>query len=505
VVHDPNSDPARQARALAEQALRAQAEGSNEEADRLFSEAQRLDPDAVATVLNEHDAALGPPDARDNPTADHDAGRVRRIEADSDPAAYPGSTGLAGDSSKAGHRARNLIEHFRPPEDGFTGTWVGRAWVPGPGGGPAVVVIRPEGVFDVSRHVATMSALCDVAEPAAYVRGLAGERIGDVEGLLRNSCAEHKDPAKPWLLAPVDLQAIKAAGVTFAASLVERIVEESAKGDPSAANEVRESLTREIGADLSKIVPGSAEAENLRRALVRRGLWSQYLEVGIGPDAEVFTKAQPMSAVGYGAEIGVHPKSAWSNPEPEIVLVVSSTGRIVGATLGNDVNLRDFEGRSALLLSKAKDNNASTSLGPFVRLFDSRFSLDDVRRSEVVLHVEGEDGFVLDGVSAMSQISRDPEDLVAQTIGPNHQYPDGFVLFLGTMFAPTQAREGGGGGFTHKTEDVVAIWSAKLGSLVNRVRTSDEAPPWEFGIRALIANLAERGLVNAAVSASRSH
>ena len=390
-----------------------------------------------------------------------------------------------------------MLQHYKPPVDGYAGTWVGRAWLPGPGGGPGVIAVRPDGVFDVTQRVAIVSALLDMPDPANVLHETPGERIGDVEALLSNSDAQQQDASKPWLLAPIDLQAIKACGVTFAASMLERVVEEQAKGDPGAADAARASLIAEIGVDLSKIKPGSPEVESLKQALVRRGLWSQYLEVGIGPDAEVFTKAQPMSAVGYGADIGIHPKSAWNNPEPEVVLAVSSTGRIVGATLGNDVNLRDFEGRSALLLSKAKDNNASTAIGPFLRLFDATFSLDDVRRAEVVLRIEGVDGFTLDGISAMDRISRDPENLVQQTIGANHQYPDGLVLFLGTMFAPTKQREGGGGGFTHKPGDVVAIGSAKLGTLVNRVRTSDQAPPWQFGLRALFANLATRGLLQA--------
>jgi fumarylacetoacetate (FAA) hydrolase family protein len=398
-----------------------------------------------------------------------------------------------------------MLQHYRPPVDGYKGAWVGRAWLPGPDGGPGVVAVRPDGVFDITRRVATVSALLDLPDPAGMLRDTPGERIGDVGALLSNSDAGRQDTAKPWLLAPVDLQAIKACGVTFAASMLERVVEEQAKGDPGAASSARTSLMAEVGVDLSSVKPGSPEADSLKQALMRRGLWSQYLEVGIGPDAEVFTKAQPMSAVGYGADIGIHPKSAWNNPEPEVVLAVSSTGRIVGATLGNDVNLRDFEGRSALLLSKAKDNNASTALGPFLRLFDETFSLDDVRRAEVVLRIEGADGFELDGVSAMDQISRDPEDLVAQTIGADHQYPDGLVLFLGTMFAPTKEREGGGGGFTHKPGDIVAIGSAKLGTLVNRVRTSDQAPPWRFGVRALIANLAARGLIAAATAAMDGH
>ncbi len=248
-----------------------------------------------------------------------------------------------------------MLHHYKAPVDGYAGTWIGRVWQPGPDGGPCVVAVRPDGAFDITRHIATVSALLDGSDPAGLVRGTPGELIGDVEALLANSDAQVQDASRPWLLAPIDLQAIKACGVTFAASMLERVVEEQAKGDPGAAGGVRASLMAEIGVDLTQVKPGSAEADGLKQALVRRGLWSQYLEVGIGPDAEVLTKAQPMSAVGYGADIGIHPKSAWNNPEPEVVLAVSSTGRIVGATLGNDVNLRDFEGRSALLLSKAKD------------------------------------------------------------------------------------------------------------------------------------------------------
>jgi fumarylacetoacetate (FAA) hydrolase family protein len=369
------------------------------------------------------------------------------------------------------------------PDDLYAGVLVGRLWVDGPLPGPRTVVLREDGLFDLSSLAPTLSDIFDLARPADSVRAHIGMRLGSLETAINESC----------LLAPCDLQAIKAAGVTFAASLVERVIEERAKGDPAAAAKVREELKGVFG-DIGSLKPGSPEAAEAKALLQREGLWSQYLEVGIGPDAEVFTKAQPMSAVGYGAEIGLHPKSSWNNPEPEIVLACSSRGEIVGASLGNDVNLRDFEGRSALLLSKAKDNNASCAIGPFVRLFDASFSLDDVRAAEISLTVEGADNFRLEGLSSMAKISRDPLDLVAQTLNENHQYPDGLMLFLGTLFAPTQDRDTPGEGFTHKLGDRVLIRSAKLGALVNRVTTADVAPPWTFGVRALMRSLAARGL-----------
>jgi fumarylacetoacetate (FAA) hydrolase family protein len=298
------------------------------------------------------------------------------------------------------------------------------------------------------------------------------------------------------LLAPCDLAAVKAAGVTFADSLIERVIEERAKGDAGAAARLRGELAELLGGDLVGLRPGSEAAMRLKAALIQRGLWSQYLEVGIGPDAEVFTKAQPMSAVGCGAAIGLHPKSVWNNPEPEIVLACASNGAAVGATLGNDVNLRDFEGRSALLLSKAKDNNASCAIGPFIRLFDKTFGIDDVRRARVRLEVTGEDQFRVEGENAMDRISRDPLELAAATCGPEHQYPDGFMLFLGTMYVPTADRAGPGQGFTHRLGDVVRVSSPKLGALVNTVTTSDAAPPWTFGARALMRSLAARGLLS---------
>jgi fumarylacetoacetate (FAA) hydrolase family protein len=382
------------------------------------------------------------------------------------------------------------------PVDADRALLLGRAQLPGEKGGPAVIVIAGGAAIDISRAFPVTAALLDEADPAAAARRAAqqGQSLGPVAALIANSTAASRDPAKPFLLAPVDLQAIKACGVTFADSLVERVIEERTKGDPKAAESIRKHLAEDLGVDLAAVRPGSAEALRLREVLVARGLWSQYLEVGLGPDAEVFTKAQPMSAVGSGAEIGIHPASVWNNPEPEVVLAVNAAGKTVGAMLGNDVNLRDFEGRSALLLGRSKDNNASCALGPFLRLFDAHFGIDDLRRAEVQLLIRGTDNFRLEAISNMARISRDPLDLVEQTIGKVHQYPDGFVLFMGTMFAPTQDRDRAGEGFTHKPGDVVTIASPRLGSLVNTVGYCDRLPPWEFGVLALMRNLAKRGL-----------
>ena len=365
---------------------------------------------------------------------------------------------------------------------------VGRVWRDGVG--PAVLAVRQGAVFDITRHAPTVSALFERPDLLQFVAQAAGEPLGQAHELMRN-------PAEPGirLLAPCDLQAIKACGVTFAVSLLERVIEERAKGDPARAAELRSEIQSRIGANLSEIRPGSEAAMQLKADLLERGLWSQYMEVGIGPDAEVFTKSQPMSAVGHGDAVGLHPDSRWNNPEPEIVLAVNSANVAVGATLGNDVNLRDIEGRSALLLGKAKDNNASCAIGPFVRLFDQDFTVDTIRNAEVSLLIEGsDDGFELAGTSRMREISRDPLQLVAQASGLHHQYPDGFMLFLGTMFSPTKDRDAAGGGFTHHLGDRVSISSPALGTLVNHVQRSDQLPPWTFGVRALYRNLAQRGI-----------
>ncbi|MEH3086618.1 MAG: fumarylacetoacetate hydrolase family protein [Xylophilus ampelinus] len=381
------------------------------------------------------------------------------------------------------------------PEDGLAGTLAARVWTSGPQAGPAVAALRPEGVFDISRAFPTMSTLLDADRPAEAARAAAGERLCAVDELLGNSLPGRRDPARPFLLAPCDLQVVKAAGVTFAASMVERVIEEQARGDASRAQELRARVQALIGDNLADIRPGSDQAMALKALLQQQGLWSQYLEVGIGPDAEVFTKAPVLASVGCGDDIGIRADSAWNNPEPEVVLAVNGRGEIVGASLGNDVNLRDIEGRSALLLGKAKDNNASCAIGPFIRLFDAGFGMDDVRQETVHLEVRGADGFVLRGINTMASISRDPADIVAQTLAA-HQYPDGFMLFLGTLFAPIEDRDLPGGGFTHKLGDEVTIRSARLGALRNRVTHSETAPPWRFGLRALVNNLGARGLLD---------
>ncbi|MHA7772960.1 fumarylacetoacetate hydrolase family protein [Roseibium sp. M-1] len=373
-----------------------------------------------------------------------------------------------------------------------SGIFLGRCWRPDVQG-PSVVTLRDDQVLDITtKSAATVRDICELKNPADYVASASGDVLGSLTGI---SAADPADPSRPHFLAPCDLQAVKACGVTFAKSMVERVIEEKAAGDPSKAEAIRGRIGAAIGDSLRNVRAGSEEAARVKAVLIEEGLWSQYLEVGIGPDAEVFSKAQVLSSVGPGADVGLHPVSQWNNPEPEIVLTVTSSGRIVGAALGNDVNLRDVEGRSALLLSKAKDNNASCAIGPMIRLFDEAFSLADVRKAELVLTVEGPEGYRLEGSSSMKEISRDPEDLVRQTIGRHHQYPDGVMLFLGTLFAPTKDRDVPGEGFTHKLGDIVTIACPGLGHLQNKVRLSTECAEWTFGISQLMRNLARRRLL----------
>jgi fumarylacetoacetate (FAA) hydrolase family protein len=383
------------------------------------------------------------------------------------------------------------------PADRERALLVGRVWAPKPPAGPCVVAIRADALVDLTSRYPTLSMLANELEVGRLRKEIAAAPVlALLDEVLTNSDEAMRDSNRPWMLAPCDLQAIKAAGVTFAASLLERVIEEQARGDATKSEDVRRQITTVIGQDISKIVPGSPAAETLKKILVAKGLWSQYLEVGIGPDAEIFTKCQPMSTVGHGAKVGIHPRSTWNNPEPEVVLAVNAHGTVVGATLGNDVNLRDFEGRSALLLGRAKDNNASGSIGPFIRLFDQSFGLGDLGKADLALTIEGPDNYRLEGVSSMSKISRTPSELVRHACGRTHQYPDGFMLYLGTMFAPIDDRDRPGEGFTHKIGDVVSIETPCLGRLVNRVDYCDSIAPWDFGAGALMRNLAARGLLD---------
>ena len=375
------------------------------------------------------------------------------------------------------------------PTDSHQAVLVGRVWQPRRG--PVLVACADDQLFDLSVETPLCSQLLEAQQPAELVRNVLGRasRLASLDEVLANSDEAHRDERLPWLLAPCDLQVVKASGVTFIESLLERVIEERARGDSTRAAEVREEVRQMLGEELTRVRPGSLQAARLREVLVAQGAWSQYLEVGLGPDAEIFTKCAVLSAVGTGARVGLHPRSKWNNTEPEVVLAVNSRGEPVGATLGNDLNLRDFEGRSALLLGKAKDNNASCAIGPFIRLFDNQFGMDDIRQAGLTLRIDGADGFQLQETDTVAKISRDPAELISQAAGPHHQYPDGFMLFLGTPFSPSRDRHEPGMGFTHEVNDVVSITSERLGTLVNRVDLCDRVTPWTFGIKDLMHSL----------------
>jgi fumarylacetoacetate (FAA) hydrolase family protein len=344
-----------------------------------------------------------------------------------------------------------------------------------------------------------MADLIERDDPAADVRAADAAGAWPLDDVLAATAAEadrRRGAAgpialeRPVLLSPVDLQVLKAAGVTFVQSLVERVIEERVGGDMSRAAEIREQLQQTLGGSVRELRPGSDEALGVLETMREQGLWSQYLEVGLGVHPEVFTKGPLLSSVGHGSDIGISSISSWNNPEPELALVIDRDGTAKGATLGNDANLRDIEGSSGLLLPLAKDNNAAAALGPFIRLFDGEFAFDDAAATTITMRIEGTDGFVLEATAPQSDISRPITELIEHTIGRRHQYPDGLVLFCGTPFAPIEDRDAPGMGFTHHDGDLVSISAPELGTLVNRVTPSEQAPVWDFGVRDLFRALA---------------
>jgi fumarylacetoacetate (FAA) hydrolase family protein len=399
------------------------------------------------------------------------------------------------------------LERWDEPGGPTSGRLIGRVHLPAGAcprgiGGPTPVLVREGVVLDLTGVAPTVADLLEGDDLVAVRAAADLPVVGPLAEVIAASHHTRRRADEAHLLAPFDLQVVRACGVTFATSLIERVIEEGARGDAAEARRIRERLAVAIGSDLAAIEPGSARAAALKAELIAAGRWSQYLEVGIGPDPEIFTKAPVLASVGTGQQVGVRGDSAWNNPEPEVVLAVDSRGRIRGATLGNDVNLRDMEGRSALLLGEAKDNNASCAIGAFIRLFDEPgsatsdpFTLETLMAGEVALEVSGQDGFETAGANRLSEISRPPRALVNHAMGARHQYPDGLALFLGTMFVPTADRLGPGSGFTHRPGDRVTIRERRLGSLVNWVGFSESLPRWDLGIRGLMANLAARGLL----------
>jgi len=377
------------------------------------------------------------------------------------------------------------------PSDGYAGTLVGRALFPGVFPGPCVVAIREDGVHNISGTVPTMAQLLNAPNPLATLQRALRNCVylGPLESLLENSTPSTHDPLKPYLLTPIDLQAVKAVGLTFVNGLLQRFADDNG-GAATVAK-----MEKAAGVALGKILPGSEEAARLRTALMEDGLWNDTLEVGFGPDVELFTKAQPLSAVGTGAEIAVLPTSKQTFAEPEVVLMLNADGKICGATLGCDMTARDVEARSLLLLGRAKDQNATCAVGPFIRLFDQTFSLPNVQGMNLTYAFEGADDAVFTDTGSMDQIGRGLITLARQVVNEHHGYPDGVALFTGCMFKAPSSRGASDTPFTHQVGDVVIIKASPLGTLINRVNTTDKVRPWSFGMSDLMANLANRQLL----------
>jgi 2-dehydro-3-deoxy-D-arabinonate dehydratase len=251
--------------------------------------------------------------------------------------------------------------------------------------------------------------------------------VGNLAGLLQTGRAielarEMIDPRfapEPLggqaFLAPIDRQEVWAAGVTYKRSKVAR------------------------------------EEES-------RGAAQFYDKVYTADRPELFLKATPARVVNPGEPVRVRADSKWSVPEPELALVISPAGTIVGFTIGNDMSARDIEGENPLYLPQAKIYRGSCSVGPLVTPAAAMPALEGV---EIRLAIERDGAVVFQGGTTLAQMARTPESL-ADWLFRENAFPDGAVLLTGTGVVPPDE-------FSLRPGDAVAITVGGIGTLQNPV------------------------------------